>query len=344
MNPTLAAPALVAACERQQPARTPVWFMRQAGRSLPEYRAARRDISMLDACRDPELVTELTLQPIRRYDVDAAVLFSDIMVPVHAAGIDLEFVAGRGPVLAEPVRTRHDLQRLRPLDTGDLDFVTAAVTATVAELGGTPLIGFSGAPFTLLSYLIEGGPSRHLERTRALMHTDERLWRELMERVSGLAITFLQTQIAAGTSAVQLFDTWAGALSRADYARFVLPHTRTVLHAARQAGVPIIHFGLGLHEVLDLIAGAGADVLSVDWRIDITEAVRRSKADVAIQGNLDPTLLGAPWPVIEQAARRVLAQGAAAPGHIFNLGHGVPPDTDPNVLHRLVNLVHGDAP
>ena len=332
------APLLVRACRREPVPVTPVWFMRQAGRSLPEYRRARAGIPMLEACRRPELVCELTLQPVRRHRVDAAILFSDIVVPVAAAGVSLRIEPGVGPVIDHPIR---DLADLRQLDgEPDLSFIDQAVRLLVAELGDTPLIGFAGAPFTLASYLIEGGPSRTHAATKAVMHGQPELWHGLCQRLAELAVTFLRTQVAAGAQVVQLFDSWAGALSEADYRRFVQPYSTHVLTALADTGVPRIHFGVGTGELLAAMAEAGADVVGVDWRIPLKVAAARVGGDRAVQGNLDPALLLAPWEVIEAEVRRVLAEGAAAPGHVFNLGHGVLPETDPGVLTRVVELVH----
>ncbi|MBY8871208.1 uroporphyrinogen decarboxylase [Micromonospora sp. PLK6-60] len=329
----------VRACRREPVPHTPVWFMRQAGRSLPEYREIRANVAMLDSCRRPELVTEITLQPVRRHGVDAAILFSDIVVPVAAAGVDLDIVPGTGPVVAEPVRTAADVQRIRPIGRDDVPYVDEAVRLLVAELGGTPLIGFAGAPFTLASYLVEGGPSRTHAKTKALMHGDPELWHALCGRLADVTLEFLRVQVAAGVSAVQLFDSWAGALSEADYRRFVMPHSAKVL-AGLGADVPRIHFGVGTGELLAAMGEAGADVVGVDWRTPLDVATRRIGPDKAVQGNLDPTLLFAPWPVIEAEVRRILGEGRAAPGHVFNLGHGVLPETDPDVLTRVVALVH----
>ena len=318
---------------------TPVWFMRQAGRSLPEYRKVREGIPMLEACRRPELVCEITLQPVRRHGVDAAILFSDIVVPVAAAGVDLDIVSGTGPVIASPVRTADDVDAIRPVDPAALDPVAEAVRLVCAELGDTPLIGFAGAPFTLASYLVEGGPSRSYGKTKALMYGEPRLWHALCARLAGITLSFLKVQVAAGASAVQLFDSWAGALSEADYRRFVLPHSAAVLAGLADAGVPRVHFGVGTGELLGAMAQAGADVVGVDWRTPLDVAAGRVPG-LAVQGNLDPYVLAAPWPVIEAEVRRVLSEGAKAPGYVFNLGHGVPPETDPDVLTRVVALVH----
>jgi len=295
---------------------------------------------MLDSCRRPDLVTEITLQPVRRHQVDAAILFSDIVVPLTAAGIDLDLVAGVGPVVAEPIRTRSDLERLRLITAADVDYVAESVRLLVAELGATPLIGFAGAPFTLASYLIEGGPSRTHRKTKAMMYGEPRLWYDLCDRLAQITLTFLRTQIEAGVSAVQLFDSWAGALSEADYRRHVLPHSVTVLSGLADAGVPRIHFGVGTAVLLQAMGEAGADVVGVDWRTPLDQATQQIGPGRSVQGNMDPALLFAPWPVIETEARRVVEQGRAAPGHVFNLGHGVLPETDPDVLTRLVELIH----
>jgi len=314
--------------------------MRQAGRSLPEYRALRAGTAMLDACRTPELITEITLQPVRRHEVDAAILFSDIVVPLVAIGVAIDIVPGVGPVVDQPIRDTAGLDALRELDATDVPYVIEAVGALVAALGPTPLIGFAGAPFTLASYLIEGGPSRDHARTKALMHGQPVLWHALLNRLAVIAREFLRVQIAAGAAAVQLFDSWAGALSRADYERYVLPHSRSVLEPLADARVPRIHFGVGTGEFLDLMRDAGADVVGADWRIPLDEAARRVGPGAVVQGNLDPALLLADWPVIEREVRRIVAEGRAAAGHIFNLGHGVLPDTDPAVITRVVELVH----
>ena len=334
-----AAESLLVRAARGRPgARPPVWFMRQAGRSLPEYRALRVGTKMLDACRDPDLVTEITLQPVRRHGVDAAILFSDIVLPLVAVGMGIDIVPGVGPVVEKPVTEPADVDRLRPLEPDDVAYVTAAVRALVAELGPTPLIGFAGAPFTLASYLVEGGPSREHARTKALMHGRPDLWHALLDRLAVIAGAFLRVQIDAGVAAVQLFDSWAGTLSLADYERFVLPHSRAVLEPLA-GSVPRIHFGVGTGELLGAMRAAGADVVGVDWRVPLDEATRRLGPGAVVQGNLDPALLGAGWPVVEGAVRRVVAEGRSAAGHIFNLGHGVPPDTDPDVLTRIVDLV-----
>ncbi|MFJ5801898.1 uroporphyrinogen decarboxylase [Streptomyces decoyicus] len=332
--------AFLKACRREPVPHTPVWFMRQAGRSLPEYRKVREGIAMLDSCMRPELVTEITLQPVRRHNVDAAIYFSDIVVPLKAIGIDLDIKPGVGPVVENPIRTRADLEQLRTLEPGDVSYVTEAIGMLVRELGGTPLIGFAGAPFTLASYLVEGGPSRNHERTKALMYGDPQLWADLLDRLAEITAAFLKVQIEAGASAVQLFDSWVGALSPADYRRSVMPASTKVFQAVEGYGVPRIHFGVGTGELLGLLGEAGADVVGVDWRVPLDEAARRVGAGKALQGNIDPAVLFAPREAVETKAREVLDAAAGLEGHIFNLGHGVLPSTDPDALTRLVEYVH----
>jgi len=336
----LADSPFLAACWGRPVSRTPVWFMRQAGRSLPEYRRLRTEVAMLDACQRPDLVATITLQPVRRHGVDAAILFSDIVVPLVALGFDIDLVPGVGPVVAEPFRSAADLGRLRPLEPDHVWFITEAVRLLLPELGATPLIGFAGAPYTLASYLVEGGPSKTHERTKALMLGDPDTWHRLCSWLADVTTTFLQVQVAAGASAVQLFDSWAGGLSAADYATYVLPHSHAVLTALQPTGVPRIHFGVHTAHLLSLMGEAGAEVVGVDWRTPLDEATRIVGPGHALQGNLDPAVLLAPWPVVEDRALEVITRGKAAPGHVFNLGHGVLPTTDPDVLTRLVELVH----
>jgi uroporphyrinogen decarboxylase len=342
---SLVEPVFLRACRGQPTDRVPVWFMRQAGRSLPEYRAARGTGSILDAIARPELAAELTLQPVRRYDVDAAILFSDIVVPAAAVGFGIDVEPGTGPVVPEPFRTEADLARLRPLEPDDLAAVEATVRIAVAELAplGVPLIGFAGGPFTVASYLVEGAPSRRYLHTKRLMYRDPELWHRLLDRLADLALASLRAQVGAGASAVQLFDSWAGALSPADYERYVLPATTKVLAGAGELGVPRIHFGVGTGELLELMAGAGADVVGVDWRVPLDRARSRVGPDRALQGNLDPARCVAGWEPTQTAAREVLRRGGGR-GHVFNLGHGVHPETDPEVLRRLVDLVHAADP
>jgi len=331
--------AFIRACRGQDVPHVPVWFMRQAGRSLPEYREIRGTGTILNAIAQPDLATEITLQPVRRYGVDAAILYSDIMTPVHAIGFGVDIEPGVGPVVEQPFAGRADLERLRPLEADvDTPYVIETVRNLVAELT-VPLIGFAGAPFTVASYLIEGRPSRTYVRTKALMHTDEALWNDLMERLADLAIESLRSQVAAGCAAVQLFDSWAGALTPMEYERLVMPHSQRVLAAAGDLGVPRIHFGVNTAELLDLMAAAGADVVGVDWRTPLDRARGRVPADVSLQGNLDPAIVAAGWEPTERAVRDVLRRGGGH-RHVFNLGHGVLPETDPTVLERVVELVH----
>ncbi|MFE0041928.1 uroporphyrinogen decarboxylase [Streptomyces albireticuli] len=332
--------AFLRACRREPVPHTPVWFMRQAGRSLPEYRKVREGIPMLESCMRPDLVTEITLQPVRRHNVDAAIFFSDIVVPLKAIGVDLDIKPGVGPVVAQPIRTRADLDRLRALDPSDVPYVTEAIGLLTAELGATPLIGFAGAPFTLASYLVEGGPSRNHEHTKALMYGDPELWADLLDRLADITAAFLKIQIEAGASAVQLFDSWVGALAPADYRRSVMPASTKVFDAVAGLGVPRIHFGVGTGELLGLMGEAGADVVGVDWRIPMDEAVRRVGPGKALQGNLDPAVLFAGREAVETKAQEVLDAAADLEGHVFNLGHGVLPTTDPDALTRLVEYVH----
>jgi len=328
------------ACRRQKVPYTPVWYMRQAGRSLPEYRALRTDKKMLDACSAPDLITEITLQPVRRYNVDAAILFSDIVVPLRAIGVGIDIKPGVGPMVDHPIRSAADVARLRPLSASDIPYITKAVTNLVKELSDKPLIGFAGGPFTLAGYLVDGGPSKNFELTKALMYGQPELWADLMSRLADITVEFLKVQVAAGANAVQLFDSWAGSLSLDDYRANVLPYSKQIFDALAPTGVPRIHFGVNTGELLGAMGEAGADVVGVDWRVPLDDAVSRVEPGKALQGNLDPAILLAPWPVIEQRARQVLERGRTAEGHIFNLGHGVLPETDPDVLARLTEFVH----
>ncbi|MGZ8815799.1 MAG: uroporphyrinogen decarboxylase [Mycobacterium sp.] len=335
----------LAAARGRKPSRVPVWFMRQAGRSLPEYRALRAKNTMMQACFDAELITEITLQPIRRHGVDAAILFSDIVVPLRAAGIELDIVPDVGPVIDHPVRTIADVNAIKSLEPQQVAPVAQAVTHLVGELGDVPLIGFAGAPFTLASYLVEGGPSRNHERTKAMMLGETDTWHALMTTLTDVTIAFLKTQVTAGVDAIQLFDSWAGTLSLADYRTYVLPHSSRVFSSLTDAGVPMTHFGVGTAELLGAMGEAGATVVGVDWRTSLTDAAARVAPNTVLQGNLDPVVLLAGWPVVERAARAVVedarrAIDAGAAGHIFNLGHGVLPATDPGVITELAALVH----
>nr|WP_242496498.1 uroporphyrinogen decarboxylase [Xylanimonas protaetiae] len=352
-----AASPLVRALRGDRPERLPIWFMRQAGRSLPEYRKVREGHAMLDSCLDPALATEITLQPVRRHGVDAAIFFSDIVVPLKLAGVAVDIVPGVGPVMDQPYRTPADVDRLvsATLTPEALAPVREAVALTVAELGGTPLIGFGGAPFTLAAYLVEGRPSRDHLAARTLMHADPQTWDRLVAWTASLTGDFLRAQVLAGASAVQLFDSWAGSLSLGDYTARVAPASAQALSAVAHLGVPGIHFGTGTGHLLpamrDVLTSAGiADrVVGVDYRTPLDEALAMIGEGVTIQGNIDPALLAAPWDVLEAHVRDVVARGAGgagpaggrrAPGHVVNLGHGVPPETDPTVLTRVVELVH----
>lgn len=334
--------AFMRAARREPVPHTPVWFMRQAGRSLPEYLKVREGIPMLESCMQPDLVKEITLQPVRRHKVDAAIFFSDIVVPLKAVGIDVDIKPGVGPVIADPIRTHADLQRLRPLEPDDMPYITEAVGLLVDELGPTPLIGFAGAPFTLASYLVEGGPSKSHEKTKAMMYGQPELWAALVDRLADITAGFLKIQIEAGASAVQLFDSWVGALAPDDYRRSVMPASTKVFDAVAPYGVPRIHFGVGTGELLGLMGQAGADVVGVDWRVPLNVAAQRVGPGKALQGNLDPAVLYAPTHAVETKAREVLhaAQALGDSGHIFNLGHGVMPSMDPDALTRLVAFVH----
>lgn len=331
---------LLRALAGDRPDRTPVWFMRQAGRSLPEYRELRVGTRMLDACLTPDLAAEITLQPVRRHGVDAGIFFSDIVVPLRLAGVEVEIEPGRGPVFADPVRTGSDVDRITAIDPAGLDTsaIEEAVRIVVAELGATPLIGFAGAPFTLAAYLVEGGPSKEHLRARAMMHADPAAWNRLAGWLAALSRTFLDAQRRAGARAVQLFDSWAGSLSPADYRAFVAPHSAAAVEGST---TPVIHFGVGTGPFLaDMRLDGRVDAVGVDWRMPLDEAIAILGPDTSVQGNIDPALLQAPWPVLEAHVRDVLARGAGARGHIVNLGHGVPPETDPAVLTRIVELVH----
>ena len=339
----------LAAVTGRKPGRVPVWFMRQAGRSLPEYRALRQHRSMLAACFEPEVVCEITLQPIRRHDVDAAILFSDIVVPLRAAGIDLDIVADVGPVIAHPIRTDADIDAMKPLEPQAIQPVCRAVSLLVDALGNVPLNGFAGAPFTLASYLVEGGPSRNHARTKAMMLAEPASWHALMSKLTDLTVEFLRGQINAGVDAIQVFDSWAGTLSLADYRQYVLPHSSRVFATLAEHGLPMTHFGVGTAELLGAMSVALKPaknvVVGVDWRTTLTDAAARVEPGTALQGNLDPVVLLAGWPVVERVARAVVDDGrravdAGAAGHVFNLGHGVLPETDPGVLTDLVSLVH----
>jgi uroporphyrinogen decarboxylase len=327
------------ASRREPVDRTPVWFMRQAGRSQPEYRALRERYTFFDLCRQPDLVAEVTLRPVAQLGVDAAILFADIMLPLRGMGAAVELDEGRGPRIASPLRTSMEVAALHPFEPDDvLDGVLRAIPL-IRRACPVPLIGFAGAPFTVASYLVEGGPSRDFLQTKGMMHGAPRAWDDLMTRLATMTVAYLQQQIGAGVQAVQLFDSWIGALGPADYAQYVAPHMRA-LFAALPRGVPVVHFGTGTSGLLEQMATAGGDVIGVDWRVGLSDAWTRIGPSRGIQGNLDPALVLAPPHVMERHAALVLAEAAGRSGHIFNLGHGVLPETAPGKLKRLVEFVH----
>jgi uroporphyrinogen decarboxylase len=316
----------------------PVWFMRQAGRSFAEYRKLRARHSILELCRTPDLAAEVTLQPVRRLGVDAAILFSDIVVPLAPMGIEVDIEEGSGPVVANPIRSQTDVDKLRPLDPGaGVAYVIEAVNILVSELD-VPLIGFAGAPFTLASYLVEGRPSKDHSATKALMYSDPKTWAKLMDKLAASVLSYLKAQVEAGAAAVQLFDSWAGVLDRDDYTTYVEPAVKTIFEGLEELGAPRIYFGVTTGELLGAMASTGPDVMGVDWRVPLDEA-RARLPGTALQGNLDPAACLAPWDVVAAKALRVLQRGGGR-GHIFNLGHGVLPSTDPGTLARIVDLVH----
>lgn len=340
--------SLVRALRGERPETTPVWFMRQAGRSLPEYRELRQGVGMLDSCLRPDLASEITLQPVRRHGVDAGIFFSDIVIPLKLAGVEVDIVPGVGPVMGQAYRTPDDVARLveHELTPESLAPVTEAVALTVAALGSTPLIGFAGAPFTLAAYLVEGRPSRDHLAARTLMHADPESWARLTAWTAQITGAFLRAQVLAGASAAQLFDSWAGSLSLEDYLAGAKPGSTVALSQVSDLGVPAIHFGTGTGHLLGAMrdalteAGVTHPTVGVDYRTPLDEAAAALGGYVPVQGNIDPALLAAPWPVLEAHVREVLHRGSAAPGHVVNLGHGVPPETDPTVLTRVVELVH----
>lgn len=333
---------LVRALGGEQTSHTPIWFMRQAGRSLPEYRELRAGTAMLDACRDPEMVAEITLQPVRRHDVDAAIFFSDIVVPLQAAGVDVEIVAGKGPVIANPIRTLADVAALPELDPSQIPDIAESIARISAELPEeTALIGFAGAPFTLASYLIEGGPSKNHEKTKSLMAAEPETFSALLAKLARISSTFIDVQLSAGATAFQLFDSWAGYLSRRDYVDHVLEHSTAVFSALAHHDVPSVHFGVQTGELLAPMSTAGSSTMGVDYRVSLADAATRIQPGQAIQGNLDPALLFAPWEALAPRIRSIVEEGLSLDrGFVFNLGHGVLPDTDPDVLGRVVAEVH----
>ena len=337
------APGLVRAARREIVDRRPVWFMRQAGRSLPEYRKVRESYDLFTICQNPELCAEVTLQPVRRLGVDGAVLFADIMLPVaFGLGVEVQLVDGVGPVVEQPIRARADIDRLQARAAGEaVPFVLETIKLLRRELDpSVAVIGFSGAPFTLAGYLIEGKPSREFLITKTMMYAEPALWDGLMTRLSGLVLDYLLAQVEAGAQVVQVFDSWVGCLSPADYRRYVMPHMTWIFSGLRRGGAPSIHFATGSAGILSLMREAGGDVVGLDWRVDLGDAWRVVGYDRGIQGNLDPAVLLAPWPLIEDGARRVIEAAGGRPGHIFNLGHGVLPASPVEHLQRLVEFVH----
>lgn len=330
------------ACRREPVDCTPVWFMRQAGRYLAEYRALRQQYSLLTMCKTPELAAQVTLQPIRRLPVDAAIIFADLLLPVEPMGLKLDFAQGEGPVIHNPIRHLSDVEALRVIDPEvELGFTLEAIRLVCHELDGkVPLIGFAGAPFTVASYLIEGGGSRHYLYTKKLMYYEPKAWHTLMDKLAQISTAFLRAQIRAGAQAVQLFDSWVGCLSPADYRTYVLPHSRQVIEGLRDSGTPVIHFGTGTATLLELMREAGGDVIGVDWRIDLDDAWQHLGYDVGIQGNLDPVALFAPLAEIERRVDEILQRAGNRPGHIFNLGHGILPETPVDHVAAVVEMVH----
>jgi uroporphyrinogen decarboxylase len=330
------------ACRREPVDRTPVWFMRQAGRYMAEYRAIRKDHTLLEICRTPELAVEVTLQPVRAMGVDAAILFADILLPLEPMGAPFEFAAGEGPVIHHPIRDRADVERLHSFEPEEgLGHVLEAIRILSRELAGkTPLIGFAGAPFTLASYLIEGGKSSHFAKVKRFMYSEPELWNELMHKLSEVVRVYLRAQVTAGASAIQLFDSWVGCLSPTDYETFVLPHVRSILSDVQTLGVPVIHFGVDTGSLLELIKEAGGTVIGVDWRTPLSAARKRLGDTVAVQGNLDPLLLNAPRALLAKRVDEVLTEAGPAPGHIFNLGHGILPETPPDAVRFVREFVH----
>lgn len=330
------------ACLREPVDKTPVWFMRQAGRYMKEFREIRKKHSLLTVCKTPDLATEITLQPITRLGVDAAILFADILLPLEPMGIDLEFTKGEGPVIHNPVRQKSDVDRLRVIDAAtELPFVGKAIQQIRSSLKEEiPLIGFAGAPFTLASYLIEGGHSRNYLITKQMMYAAPELWRQLLEKLAEVITTYLRFQVRMGAQAVQLFDSWVGSLSPFDYQSYVLPHVKRIVDGLKQEGVPVIHFGTGTGSLLEQMREAGGEVIGLDWRVNLDEAWGRIGYDRAVQGNLDPVTLFGPLPEIERRVVDILKRANGRPGHIFNLGHGVLPETPVEHVAAVVEMVH----
>ncbi len=333
----------IRACRKQPTDVTPVWFMRQAGRYMPEYRAIRTKISMLDAIRNPAVSHQITMQPIDAFELDAAIIFADILTPLIGMGIQLDFIKGEGPQIENPLHTTQAIDMLgTPSSAEAMPYALEAIRFAVADLTprNIPLIGFAGAPFTLASYAIEGGGSKNYERTKGLMYSEPAAWKRLMTKIVTVIGDFLTQQVAAGVAALQIFDSWVGALSPMDYARFVAPYTRQVIEIAKKTGVPVIYFSTGTSAMLDQVAGLGSDVVSIDWRVGLDVAWHNLGYDRAIQGNLDPLVLLAPWPELQAQSAEILRQADGRPGHIFNLGHGILPPTPVDNVKRLAEFVH----
>ena len=329
------------ACRREPVDCTPVWFMRQAGRYMAEYRALRAKHSILELCKTPELAAQVTLQPINRFPLDAAIIFADILLPLEPMGLSLEFAAGEGPVIHNPVRNQADIERLNVIDGGELNYVAEAIRqARLALNGRVPLIGFAGAPFTLASYAIEGGSSRNYLLTKQLMYNEPKAWHQLMDKFARVITGYLRRQIKAGAQAIQLFDSWVGCLSVGDYVEYVMPHVQLIFEGLKREGVPMIHFGTGTSAMLPQMREAGGDVIGVDWRIPLDEAWARVGHDVAVQGNLDPLTLFAPLHEIERRVEDILRRAGGRPGHIFNLGHGILPTTPIEHVAATIDMVH----
>jgi uroporphyrinogen decarboxylase len=329
------------ACRRDPVDCTPVWFMRQAGRYMAEYRALRAKHSILELCKTPELAAQVTLQPIDRFPLDAAIIFADILLPLEPMGLSLEFAAGEGPVIHNPVRDQADVERLNVIDGGELDYVAEAIRQARRALNGrVPLIGFAGAPFTLASYAIEGGSSRNYLLTKQLMYSEPKAWHQLMDKFARVITGYLRRQIKAGAQAIQLFDSWVGCLSVGDYVEYVMPHVQLIFEGLKREGVPMIHFGTGTSAMLPQMREAGGDVIGVDWRIHLDEAWATVGHDVAVQGNLDPLTLFAPLHEIERRVADILRRAGGRPGHIFNLGHGILPTTPIEHVAATIDMVH----
>src|SRR4030043_1642696 len=329
------------ACRREHTPYTPIWLMRQAGRYLKEYRALRRKFSFLEMCKNHELAAKVTLQPIEKFKLDAAIIFSDILIPLEPMGVEFEFAKGEGPVFRPPLRERKDVEKLRVIDAEEeIPYLMKAIRIVRKELEGKiPLIGFSGAPFTLASYIIEGGHSKNYTLTKSLMYKDRSTWDALMEKLSEVLIRYLNAQIQSGVQAVQIFDSWVGCLTPGDYEEYVLPYSKKVMEGVGKS-VPLIHFATSNSTLLELMKRAGGDVIGVDWRVNIGEAWARLGYDIAVQGNLDPVVLFGPVGLIEKKVKKILDSVGGRPGHIFNLGHGILPNTPPDHVAALGDMVH----